>query len=1337
MDPELDTPALPSGDGVPRGAPASPGRRRRSLPVRLVAGLARTIAVVLCAVVGLVGGVLCFLLVPDADLLRRAALPVAQAILHHDRIHIGAFELSPLTGLEIRELWVGPPKGFAMPLATISRITVRYDLSGILGGEIAVRKVLVERPIVRVENRGGKLSWLAFLEGLPKSEPKPEPPPSEPSDLRVRIDRVSVIGFGALVDDGKERAALERLDIALAGHYSRKKTHIDLAVRLEGAEAAQDRANVAVLLRGESPLGGRLRLGLTVDVALDMAEDPLASLRAVVEVGLRAATREVKAPFRLDPVELAVDLGAAADFAKQRAGLTGLTVRFNGSELLALDAGVIGLPDPKEVELRLSRLTLPLARLAPYAKAFVRGVDFGGEVRVRDLHVAGPLSALKEKKLVRLGGLVELENVWAKTEKKGVAGLEAIVRDLDARIALAARGQGQALAKAPHEILASLPELASDPGAARAAVVEASGAAAPAVSAHGRIHLGEVKAAGVRISGLELRLAGGADLVGLAPAGVGAKLKLKIPSLTYTLPGLGTVSLSIRTSLQAGGDLARRSVAVDRLELAVGDLLDLRLKARAEEFGKKSFAADLEVQPIDLARAVAAAPAGVRAKLGGLRPAGRVGLVLHAKGRTPAPHTPPLRLPVELDTLVTLAGISVKDRERGIDLAGLDGTIAIKGKPQDLALETDLRIASLRHAPQQLVVEKIAIPLRVHATLARTTVALGLGAGAIRKNDLGLAVSAFKHGLKFDAQLPLEKLVAGQAASPGRIELEEEHGFASVRMKVPGSSLTVDGMKGTLSFRYDPARTESVILKTAATVGSFKQAEQGIEVKGIALSLEQGLEGYKLRLPSPPMDLENAKARLAVKLAIDSAVHGGMGLVARGITLEQRDRLSGLSFKKAGPKLDLAALETGLDLRVGKLKMKGALDPEVKDTSVKLDAALRQMKDLELRSLAVRVPTRGVKLDLSGEARDLTPEALARAKKSLPPFDLRIGAFLDAPRATDPRRATLLAPKMWGGGRAGLSLRARRVGPARVLLEGAVEARGFNLWTKSEATEPREGGGVVKKTTRVHLKDLDAAIPIRQEVLTAGGAPLPPPKKSVLEGASAQVLYNELRPYAQRRAPLSIGGVTLDDTIVSVSREGYLLSTTSRRTAIDRILMDLAIDDATLMLRRLYVKIFGGDIAGEIHAQVLSLKPLDARLHLFTQVTGLNLAYLDAEAKERTEKTEVSAMIDTKVWLSKRFIEARIDITRLSLDMLDSLLAYLDPNKGNASVQSNRKLINSWYTKFVNPRVTLVSIWVDHGNLNMDIEMEAWSFVGSILKRVLKNMQIRRLNIVPILNQYL
>ena len=155
------------------------------------------------------------------------------------------------------------------------------------------------------------------------------------------------------------------------------------------------------------------------------------------------------------------------------------------------------------------------------------------------------------------------------------------------------------------------------------------------------------------------------------------------------------------------------------------------------------------------------------------------------------------------------------------------------------------------------------------------------------------------------------------------------------------------------------------------------------------------------------------------------------------------------------------------------------------------------------------------------------------------------------------------------------------------------------------------------------------------------------------------------------------------------------------------------------------------------------VEPGSLKLHGFeriqrqfkTQVTGVDLAYLNPEAIRFGQETEVSALLDFSYRPAREELAGRMEITKLSLKMLDSLLVYLDPDRTNESVQKNRRLLSAWYIRWINPSVQLVSLWIKHGNLNMDINMDAWFVVGTVLKRVLKNMRVRRLNVLPMLRQ--
>ena len=102
----------------PPQAEGAPRRRRGGLRRGLLLPL-RVLGLLLAGILGLVLGVLLFVLAPPSELLRRAALPIAREALNHPRIQISSFRLSPLSGLELGGVWLGPPEGYSRAMATI------------------------------------------------------------------------------------------------------------------------------------------------------------------------------------------------------------------------------------------------------------------------------------------------------------------------------------------------------------------------------------------------------------------------------------------------------------------------------------------------------------------------------------------------------------------------------------------------------------------------------------------------------------------------------------------------------------------------------------------------------------------------------------------------------------------------------------------------------------------------------------------------------------------------------------------------------------------------------------------------------------------------------------------------------------------------------------------------------------------------------------------------------------------------------------------------------------------------------------------------------------------
>jgi hypothetical protein len=1336
----------------------------------------------------LVVAVVCFALFPPSDLLRRAVLPVARSALNHENLHIGDLTLRPLSRIELHDLWLGPPAGYSKPMFTVRRIVVRHDISQVMSGLIRVEQVQIERPFITVEARDGKLNWIAFLEGLPKGEEKPEEeePEGEPSRMRIVIDRVAVIGFGADVDDGVHQATLDSLHLAVWGLITPERKDAHVSIRLE--PPAPGKPSLSALVPAPQPgqktkkLGGKLDTTLAVDVRAtvrpSLRSDLRPDIKATVALDLDVASKELIAPWPVPRVALSTRVRAEADTLADRARVNQLTLRFNETELLRLSAALDGVFKPRKAKLLLSRLDLPLELFLPYVRAVDDSVDVGGRVAVRDLKVDAELSG---KKLPRLSGLVAVEKLSAAVKRKG---LQARLRDLDVRLALATRAGGKA--PSSSAILRALPSLERD--APDPAALGATGPAPPSVMVHGRISLGEARGQGAVVRGLDLRLASAAHLEGLSGLGpFGSALRLRIPKVSYGHPKLGPIVLGVRTDLRARGDWRRRRVALERLVVDLPELVRLQLSARAEELGKRGLSLDLKLRPAPLKRLIARLPRGVRRQLGPARVVGDLDVGLKVTGRLPEavlagePLSPrrALGLPLRLDARVGLHGIGVRDSARKLSLTGLGGAITCKGRPSDLRLETDLAIKTVSKTDLKAVVQGLRLPIKVHFTPRQLQARLGFTARQLFKGDLGLSTRGLALGLDVTTALaPLHRLLGRGPPPLGRTRVVLTHGVDDFRVAVPATTLITGPIRNRVELTYAPGSARNTRLAFESRIKSLNQVEQRARLQGLSVdgqlsaavpvrALMRGKPGQvgratgqiKVALArlsaAPPgntvrgrdvgvtvdIDHDPARpdaARADVSLRLGTLDHDQQQVRVRGLTLDEKTRVEGVVLRLPEPVIKLNKVHNQVSLRVASLHKRGVRS--FKDTTLEVSAEMtRELQDLALSRMALRVPSTGVRLDVSGRAGGL----LSVKPGGLPTFDIKVDAGLENPVARRYGRATALLPGLRVAGKAGAKLRLRHPGAKRVTVDARLLATAFNLWSARGAVARERDGSSIKTVTRLHLRDLDMDVPISQTVTLGprSRVTLPRPRRSIFDQSSASdgVLYSTLRPYQGRRTELSLGGVLVNQIFTAKDPQGKVISTVRRQTNLDRMGLNLSIDQSTLLLNRLYLKLFSGDIAGSVQAQLLGLNPVgppDVRGKVRLQVTGVNLAYLDPKAKERTAETEVSALVELEAEPCRRHVKAQINITHLSLKMLDSLLAFLDPNGVNEDVQKNRKLINSTLVKLASPKVKLVSIWINYGNLNMDIDIDALEPFGALIRSNLRRNRIRRLDILWLLDKY-
>ena len=1282
------------------------------------------------ALFALVVGLACFAVFPPADLLRRGALPLVREALGHENLHIGKLQIRPLSGLELGDVWLGAPAGYREPLLTVRRVVVRWDLSRILDQQVRVLQLQVERPLVRVESRKGKLSWIAFLENMPKSEPKPEEV-SEPSKLQILMDRVSIIGLGAAVDDGKLSLALDSLHLALHGLWSEQRSDLHLALRVE--RRTPGKPNLALVQRVVPALEADLGADLDLDVRVQQVHQP----RGSVDLKLDLASSRLKAPWKLKPVKLALALSASGDLPKEKARVQRLGLTFNGAELLRLRGALAGLTSSRDLDMVLTRLHLPLDRLAPYVKALVKGVDFGGTVEVNDLKVAGPVDSMSSR-LPRLSGVISARKVWAlvqSKDKQGKKGKPMRVKDLDLRLAVSSAGKGQKTVSTYSEMKELLPDLAAlpspeeedtqqtgpgkpalppgkRPGPGKPALPPGQQPVLPA-SVQGWVTLGSFSGVGARVRDLDLRLAAGAALDGFSPRQVAGRIRLAAPGLSYYSPATGRINASLRTTVEAGGDVRAGNVTLDRLALSVSNLLRLSASGKVSAWGNQDLSARVKLAPLDLKRLWAWLPAKLRAPMPALKLRGTVGLDLRASGRLPASGTSPLRAPLKVKARVKLDRVAMSDRKLKLAFIGLGGTVDIRGKPTDLRLETRLRLAALSKTDTGLMVQGVALPLRARVTPRGVTAKVGLTTTRVLMKSIKLATRGLHLDLGLRSAMPVHRLILGRRAPLGKTSLDLTAGFETFQLNAPANRITVGKERTRVKLDYVPGR--GTVLDFETNIASFGHARQGITARGVRMTFKDRSSGLgRIVLPKPKLKLRGLNARHTLTLGVKHLDYGALGLKVRGLTLDQKgDGKNFTMFDDGRVHLDRVAAK--VTIGVGSLTMRGLIRRALRNNRVEVDLSARGLrpvpKSFNLRRLAVRLPTRGLHADLSGRAGNVVPFSPTR----LPEFDVTLSAGVKN-RPGGRGRATFLWPEIHGSGKAGVSLRLRRAAADRVRLDGRLGAGAFNLWTEKKGSP-----------ARLHLADIDANVPISQEVvLTKTGWKLPAPKK-LISARGASVLYNTMRPYRKGRSAFSMGGLTM----VQDLGKGK-----TRKVKLDRVSLDLAIRDNALLLSRMYIKLFGGDIVGAVQAQARSLVPFDPILLARTQITGVKLDYLDPRATTISDKTEVSAMVDMRYQPHQGKLEGRVNITRLSLTMLRSLLVAIDPAETNVSVQMNRKFLDAWYAKLADPKIKLVSIWISHGNLNMDIRLDAWFVVGTILKKIVKDMRIRRVNILPLLRQH-
>lgn len=557
-----------------------------------------------------------------------------------------------------------------------------------------------------------------------------------------------------------------------------------------------------------------------------------------------------------------------------------------------------------------------------------------------------------------------------------------------------------------------------------------------------------------------------------------------------------------------------------------------------------------------------------------------------------------------------------------------------------------------------------------------------------------------------DLQLPLEAHLTPSAA-------KAKLGLALAHLGKEDLGASINGLALSLS-----GEAQGALL--AADISQAK-AQFGLDCEELTYSaapaITLGKEHFLLALD---YQRKSREAHLNADLSLATLSVGAAKLDLKDVALKLQSAAQDLLLPKGGglpapPKTLSLKLETTL----GELRQSEKLEEPLKDTRFLLELTLADLRDLALQRLALLVPSLGASLEVKGEVARLKNEKgeWVDLKTRWPEVDIVTTLGLDhaAPLT--------LSEGLQVEGQAQLKARLRSLAAARAELSGALTARDFGLNWRTKGQVVRADGSSEARQVEIAVHDFDADVPFTQSFTLDPFAPLLF-GENIFEAKARGVLYDAMRPYLKEQANFHIGTITYD------AKTGDA----QQHVAIDEVALDMLYKDGTFAINRLYVDLLGGGMSGVLQLQLVALppKPLDARLHLETQVTGINLARLLAKDKAAAKPSAISTLVNLNVGLRDLFLDGRVDFTRISLAQLDDVLKFLDPKGKDPNIQRNRALVNAWYIKGVKPQISLVSMRVKYGNLSMDIKMDA-KVVGPLLQDILDRMRIRRFNIIPIL----
>lgn len=427
---------------------------------------------------------------------------------------------------------------------------------------------------------------------------------------------------------------------------------------------------------------------------------------------------------------------------------------------------------------------------------------------------------------------------------------------------------------------------------------------------------------------------------------------------------------------------------------------------------------------------------------------------------------------------------------------------------------------------------------------------------------------------------------------------------------------------------------------------------------GRDLALNARVEGidHKRWLEKVPVSISQKLPKMEVEgeSSITAAVKGGHPL---NITGTFKTKGLGVSLPEKGITVRNSDGEIDFDLSKdvqsisGRMKVGSFQKKDLIDKTVTVLAVFEMMTDgpnIKIKNISATIPEKSASFSVSGE----------------------VAGYMKEPRPT-----LDLALSFHSGDKVDLL--------KGVHASGGVSFRGA---IKSPREKEAELNGGLKfdhffmsYQDRASVNDLNGEIRMIQGVRYLKGVELIAQQEGGTPNRST--LYDLMRPYMKKGYDLTLNSASFDEFEVGPLN------------------IDIAWNRGRLLIDRYDLSLFDGGIVGSVRAAYVNGMP---EYSLYSNMAGIRFDRIFKGSKGG-EDVQVNADLDLKGRGTE--IEGDVNVTRIGKDILDRALLRLDPTESNPQIVDIRSKLNTlgWVPKEV-------SIWIRHGELNLDVTLQRRGF---------------------------